>query len=171
MLQCVFVNSAGCNSTQSAIIDQALQQKIDIATELSCPTNIRSPCVEVDDCVCIKFYLYADHSRELLNVSLTSCRWTFYFYSLDWIVFYLWFMGWWNLVCPSFWLSVCLSVTHSIHQEFALEICVQVISNIVSYIIMSCGIGCFHHLVLLVWTCTGKVDIMFVLWKYCMQRI
>lgn len=60
-------------------------------------------------------------------------------------------------------LSVCPSL-HS--SRFFLEIYVRVISYIASYIIMSCGIRCFHHLVLLVWTCTGKVEIMFVLSFY-----
>jgi len=58
MLQCVYDNSAACEDTQTSVITSALKSSMDIAEELKCPTSVRSPCVEVDDCVSVFYYVF-----------------------------------------------------------------------------------------------------------------
>lgn len=51
MLQCVYNNTPGCSDTEKAVVDAAIQEKMEVGMELNCPTSVRSPCFEEDDCV------------------------------------------------------------------------------------------------------------------------
>ena len=52
-LQCVYKNRYDCPKTQKILLDYFIAGAKETAEKLQCQTEIRTPCEEENDCVCI----------------------------------------------------------------------------------------------------------------------